>query len=82
MAIFGWSSPQVAAIYTRKANKKKLVGAAIELINLKQSGNELSHSASPWDNSYDFLSEFNAEFLGWRPQGESNPCFSLERAAS
>ena len=29
MAIFGWESPKHAALYTRKANRRKLAGAGI-----------------------------------------------------
>lgn len=32
MAIFGWSSPKQAAVYTRKANRKRLAGDAMDLI--------------------------------------------------
>jgi len=32
MAIFGWESPKQAALYTRKANRRKLAAAAMSLI--------------------------------------------------
>ncbi len=32
MAIYGWESPKQAALYTRKANRKKLAGAAMHLL--------------------------------------------------
>lgn len=38
MAIYGWESPKQAAIYTRKANRKKLVGEAMHLIVPQASG--------------------------------------------
>jgi len=34
MALFDWLSPQMAEIYTRKAEKKRLAGATMSLINL------------------------------------------------
>lgn len=34
MAIFGWESPKQAALYTRKANRKKLAGAGMAFIDL------------------------------------------------
>ena len=33
MAIYGWESPKQAAIYTRKARRKKLAGSGMALIN-------------------------------------------------
>ncbi len=32
MAIFGWSSGDLAAYYSRKASQKKLAGAAMHLL--------------------------------------------------
>ena len=41
MAIYGWESPKQAALYTRRANRQKLAGAAMHLIALpEQDGNE------------------------------------------
>jgi integrase len=34
MAIFGWDSPQQAAVYTRRANRRKLAGAGMHFIDL------------------------------------------------
>jgi integrase len=34
MAIFGWESPKQAALYTRKANRKKLAGSGMAFIDL------------------------------------------------
>lgn len=34
MAIFGWESPKQAALYTRKANRRKLAGAGMAFIDL------------------------------------------------
>lgn len=34
MAIFGWESPKQAALYTRKANRRKLAGAGMHFIDL------------------------------------------------
>lgn len=42
MAIFGWESPKQAAIYTKKANRRKLAGNAMHLITpQEQESNEI-----------------------------------------
>jgi len=38
MAIFGWSNPQQAAVYTRKANRVRLADRAIHLLIPEQVG--------------------------------------------
>jgi len=38
MAIFGWSSPQQAAVYTRKANRVRLADRAMHLLIPEQAG--------------------------------------------
>ena len=40
MAIFGWDSPKQAALYTRKANRKKLAAGAMHKLMLGQIENE------------------------------------------
>jgi len=40
MAIYGWDSPKQAALYTRKANRKKLAGAAMRLLIPEQKMDE------------------------------------------
>lgn len=40
MAIYGWSSPKQAALYTRQANRKRLTGDAMHLIVSDQTGNK------------------------------------------
>jgi hypothetical protein len=37
MAIYGWASPKEAALYTRRANRRKLAGDAMHLIRLEQA---------------------------------------------
>lgn len=32
MAIYGWESPKQAALYTRKANRKRLAASAMHLL--------------------------------------------------
>lgn len=46
MAIFGWESPKQAALYTRKANRKKLAAEAMHLLGAAQGANE-SESPAP-----------------------------------
>jgi integrase len=45
MAIFGWESPKQAAIYTKKANRRKLVGNAMHLITPREQ--ESNESVAP-----------------------------------
>ncbi|MCP4328452.1 MAG: tyrosine-type recombinase/integrase, partial [Alphaproteobacteria bacterium] len=40
MAMFGWESPKQAALYTRKANRKKLADNAMHLLVPDENGNE------------------------------------------
>lgn len=40
MAIYGWESTKQAAVYTRKANRKKLAGRAMHLVEPGQNDNE------------------------------------------
>ena len=40
MAIYGWESPKQAALYTRKANRKRLAGDAMHLLIPDQTENE------------------------------------------
>ena len=40
MAIYGWSSPKQAALYTRAADRKRLVGDAIALVDPDYKANE------------------------------------------
>ena len=42
----------------------------------------LSHQFRWWDKNPKFSSNYSSKFRLWRSLGESNPCFSLERAAS
>lgn len=40
MAIYGWSSPKQAAHYTKKANRKRLAGNAMHLLEQRQDENK------------------------------------------
>ena len=40
MAIFEWDSPKQAALYTRKANRKRLAAEAMHLLIPDGNGNE------------------------------------------
>ena len=40
MAIYGWESPKQAALYTRKANRKRMAGDAMHLLIPDQTENE------------------------------------------
>lgn len=41
MAIFGWESPQQAAIYTRKANRTRLASEAMHMVSPRTNGDEI-----------------------------------------
>jgi integrase len=75
MAMFGWKDPQMATLYTKAANRKKLAGDATKYIVVPPQIDGGTISTEDADKS-------KPSDAGWRPQGESNPCFSLERAAS
>ncbi len=47
MAIYGWESPKQAALYTRKANRKRLAAAAMHLLVPDQSENETVPLSTP-----------------------------------
>jgi integrase len=40
MAIFGWSDPKQAAIYTRAARRKTMAAASMHLLSREQNANE------------------------------------------
>jgi hypothetical protein len=40
MAMFDWSTISQAEVYTRAADRKRMAGEAMGLINLDQRGNE------------------------------------------
>jgi integrase len=44
MAIFGWDSPKQAALYTRAANRRRLAGDAMHLLNMCQSKGEAKNA--------------------------------------
>jgi hypothetical protein len=41
MALFGWASPQQAAVYTKKANRAKLEAAAAALLEARNRNEEV-----------------------------------------
>jgi hypothetical protein len=42
----------------------------------------LSHRVGKWGKNGKYFNHFKVKFSPWRSLRESNPCFSLERAAS
>ena len=46
MALFGWTNPQQAAVYTRKANRAKLEGQAALLLQGQNRNNDLTSTVS------------------------------------
>ena len=84
MALFGWSNPQQAAVYTKKANRAKLEAQAAVLLHA-QTSNKLSHFLRRWrpvGQTGQKAVIISGVFEGWRPQGDSNPCSRRERAVS
>ncbi|WP_245571871.1 tyrosine-type recombinase/integrase [Microvirga subterranea] len=51
MAIYGWSDPKMAALYTRKANRKRLAGDAAHLMVPRQTENETVPLSGSVENS-------------------------------
>jgi hypothetical protein len=47
MAIFDWRSPEQAAVYTRQADRRRLAGSAMHLIDPGQIRNEKSPPSEP-----------------------------------
>jgi hypothetical protein len=68
MAMFGWDDANMARIYTRKAAQKRLAASGAAKLRIVPPSKILSRN-----------NEINR---CWRPVGESNSCFSRERAAS
>jgi integrase len=93
MAMFGWMTEQQATHYTKEANRRRLAASAVGLITLEQSRTVSERtgiqSVPPaagktgrWDKIAKIPNQNNSENSAWRSHGESNPGFSLERAAS
>jgi integrase len=51
MAIYGWSDPKMAALYTRKANRKKLASDAMRYVVPSQTGNGTVPLSTPAEAS-------------------------------
>jgi hypothetical protein len=47
MAIYGWADPKMAALYTRKANRKRLAQDAMRHVVPSQTGNETVPLSDP-----------------------------------
>jgi integrase len=86
MAMFGWMTVQQADHYTKKANRRGLAAGTVGLVRVERncigSVPPDNHKAERWDKNSKIANENNAGFSTWRSHGESNPGFSLERAAS
>ncbi len=72
MAMFGWDDANMARIYTRKAAQKRLAASGAAKLRI----------VPPVVPPREKARENNALEGYWRPVGESNSCFSRERAAS
>jgi hypothetical protein len=76
MAMFGWENADMARVYTRKAAQKKL--AASGAAKLVHTGTTVPPAVPPREK----VTKNSSLRDKWCPVGESNPCFSRERAAS
>lgn len=48
MAIYGWESPKQAALYTKKARRRKMAGAAMHyLVPQDEAGSAIGHNGGP-----------------------------------
>lgn len=70
MAIYGWASPKQAALYTRRANRRKLAGDAMHLIRLDRTQSVPPADASPtrWDETQEKTNEIKALPKGLAPR--------------
>ena len=93
MAMFGWMTEQQAIHYTKEANRRRLAARTVGLINVEQRRTDFERNGiqsvppdafktAGGDKTPKIANENNADSPGWRSHGESNPGFSLERAAS
>lgn len=92
MSMFGWMTESQAIHYTKGVNRTKLAASAVTLVRvetstkLERNGIQSVPLTTPivgrWDKTAKMSKEIKADFQGWRSHGESNPGFSLERAAS
>ncbi|GAB1717057.1 MAG: phage integrase [Nitrobacter sp.] len=83
MSITGHRSIEEVERYTKAARMRMMANAAMaKLSPPREAAQNLSHRAERWDNSRRKAKENKGRIGVWRSLGESNPCFSLERAAS
>ncbi|GEC16429.1 integrase [Nitrobacter winogradskyi] len=86
MSITGHRTLEEVERYTKAARMRKMADAAMTKLaqtkHRSKAEQDLSHRVNQWDNSPEKPNETNDNESLWRSLGESNPCFSLERAAS
>ena len=66
MALFGWLNAQQAAVYTRKANRKRLEADAAPLLqgrNMNEKSPTFPSGHFRWDNWTKKLKKINARIL-------------------
>jgi integrase len=61
MALYGWSEPRTAAIYTRKANREKLARQASEKLGAAQNANVYAHTSKSGAHTLPQATEKTAE---------------------
>jgi integrase len=81
-AITGHVTLAEVARYTKAAEQKRLARAAIDRLSGGNSVHRLPNSVPKFGNFERNDSNSKGLEEGWRPVGESNPCFQRERLAS
>jgi len=87
MSITGHQTLEEVERYTKAARRRGMADTAMAKLtrHMETAPNRertLSHRQNERDNSRKKGKEIKRAMRGWRSLGESNPCFSLERAAS
>jgi hypothetical protein len=70
MALFGWTNPQQAAVYTKKANRAKLEAQAARLLQAQSSNKRVPLFAaveSSGNNQAKKCLIIDVACSGWRP---------------
>jgi hypothetical protein len=83
MALFGWTNPQQAAVYTKNANRSKLEAQAARLLQAQSSNKRVPLFAAVESSGNTQAKKcliIEVACSGWRPLPDSNRCCRRERA--
>jgi len=73
MAIYGWESPKQAALYTRKADRKRLAGAAMHLLMPAESVPPAGGHPGRWDKKQRKTLKIQGRKIRMVPRGGIEP---------